>query len=286
MRPSATGLAFALALALLAAPLAAGAQPPARTPARVGYLGNSYPSTVAPTVEAFRQGLRDLGWIEGQSLVIEYRWAEGDPDRLPALAAELIRLKVDVIALSGTLALRATQQATSSIPIVTGVLLIDPVDAGFVASLARPGGNITGLASQYEEIVTKQVQLRWRSITIRRPTSEAEVGIPGGPAQRGSPGSCRRKGLAVCSGSQIGTSCHQPPPTSAGRYSVAQPHQSGISRVSGGHQPSRWRSPPSKPIGATSRPQVQQASVGRRRPWASSRRGGVMASVHPKNVAP
>ena len=146
-------------LSLLAAPLAAEAQPAGKAPARVGYLGNSYPSTVAPTVEAFRQGLRDLGWIEGQSLVIEYRWAEGNPDRLPALAADLVRLKVDVIALSGTLAIRAATQATSSIPIVIGVLLVDPVDAGFVASLPRPGGNITGLASQYEEIVTKQVQL-------------------------------------------------------------------------------------------------------------------------------
>ena len=159
MKVSRQVLRTALALALLAAPLTTAAQPAGKAPARVGYLGNSYPSTVAPTVEAFRQGLRDLGWIEGQSLVIEYRWAEGNPDRLPALAADLVRLKVDVIALSGTLALRAAQQATSRIPIVMGVLLIDPVDAGFAASLPRPGGNITGLASQYEEIVTKQVQL-------------------------------------------------------------------------------------------------------------------------------
>jgi putative ABC transport system substrate-binding protein len=92
-------------------------------------------------------------------VAIEPRWAEGSADRYPALAAELVRLKVDVIVLSGSLALRAARQATDTIPIVLGALLIDPVSAGFVASLARPGGTVTGLASQYEEIVTKQVQL-------------------------------------------------------------------------------------------------------------------------------
>jgi putative ABC transport system substrate-binding protein len=147
------------AASVLAAPLAAGAQQATKVP-RIGYLGNGNPTTPAsPQLEAFRQGLRELGYIEGQTVTIEYRWAEGNVDRLPALAAELVRLKVDVIVLSGTPAIRAAQQATSSIPIIIGVILINPVDAGFVASLARPGGNITGLASQYEEIVTKQVQL-------------------------------------------------------------------------------------------------------------------------------
>jgi ABC-type uncharacterized transport system substrate-binding protein len=148
-----------LALALLAAPLAAKAQRSGQVP-RIGYIGNGNPTTPASRqLEAFRQGLRELGYIEGQTVTIEYRWAEGNADRLPALAAELVRLKVDIIALSGTPAIRAAQQATSSIPIVIGVILVDPVNAGFVASLARPGGNITGLASQYEDIVTKQVQL-------------------------------------------------------------------------------------------------------------------------------
>jgi hypothetical protein len=87
-------------------------------------------------------------------------------------------------------------------------------------------------------------------------------------------------------GLAIGTRCHQPPPTSTGRYSVEQPHQSGISRVSGGHHPSRWRSLARNRIGATSRPQVQQASVGRRRPWASSQVGGVMALGLPVSVGP
>jgi len=171
-------------LGVLAAPLTGRAQPSGKAPARVGYIGNSYPSTVAPSVEAFRQGLRDLGWIEGQSLVIEYRWAEGNPDRLPALAAELVRLKVDIIALSGTLALRAAQQATSSIPIVIGVLLIDPVDLGFVGSLARPGGNITGLASQYEEIVTKQVQLLAEAVPgLSRLAILRHANMPGGTSR-------------------------------------------------------------------------------------------------------
>jgi putative ABC transport system substrate-binding protein len=143
---------------LLAAPLAADAQQ-AKIPARIGFLGNSDPKRQAPSVKAFLQGLRDLGWIEGQTVNIEYRWAGANVDRLPVLAAELARLKVDAIVASGVPGLRAAQQATSTIPIVSGALLIDPVDAGFVASLSRPGGNITGLASQYEEIVAKQVQL-------------------------------------------------------------------------------------------------------------------------------
>jgi putative ABC transport system substrate-binding protein len=152
-------LVAAFALNLLFTPLAAEAQPAGKAPARIGFIGNSGPKTGGASVEAFRQGLRDLGWIEEQKVIIEYRWAEGNVDRFPVLAAELVRLKVDVIIASGFPALRAVQQATSTIPIVSAVLLIDPVNAGFASSLARPGGNITGLASQYEEIVSKQVQL-------------------------------------------------------------------------------------------------------------------------------
>jgi putative ABC transport system substrate-binding protein len=100
-----------------------------------------------------------LGWVEGQNVSIEYRWAEGKGDRVPGFAAELVRRKVDVIIAAGPASLRAVQQATSTIPIVSAALLTDPVRVGLVASLARPGGNITGLASQYEEIVTKHVEL-------------------------------------------------------------------------------------------------------------------------------
>jgi len=140
-----------------AAPLAAEAQS-ARTPPRVGFIGNADPKTQRSSVTEFVQGLRDFGLVEGQSVTIEYRWAQGDVDRLPALVADVAATKVDVIVASGSPSLRALQQATSTIPVVM-ILLVDPVSAGFVASHARPGGNITGLASQYEEIVTKQVQL-------------------------------------------------------------------------------------------------------------------------------
>ncbi len=146
------------AVSVLAGPLVAWAQPVGHLPARIGYLGNgnSNPNT---SLKAFRQGLRDLGWIEGQTVVIEYRWAEGHLERLPALAAELVQVRCDVIVVAGTQGIQAARQATSRIPIVIGALLVDPVGLGFVTSLAHPGGNITGLASEYEAIVTKQVQL-------------------------------------------------------------------------------------------------------------------------------
>jgi len=99
-----------------------------------------------------------LGWIEGKNISIEQRLAEGEPHRLPALVAELIRERVEVIVLSGSPAVRAAQQATDKIPIVF-VILVDPVLVGFVPSLARPGGNLTGLASQFEELITRQLQL-------------------------------------------------------------------------------------------------------------------------------
>jgi ABC-type uncharacterized transport system substrate-binding protein len=143
-------------LGLLAVQVAVEAQP-AKIP-RIGYIGNGDPTTGRPTHEAFRQGLRELGWIEGQAVTIEYRWAEGNPDRLPALVAELVQAKVDVIVLSGTPAIRAGRGATSTIPIVF-TSLADPVTLGIVANLARPGGNMTGMASQFEELVTKQLQL-------------------------------------------------------------------------------------------------------------------------------
>jgi putative ABC transport system substrate-binding protein len=109
-------------------------------------------------VEAFRRGLRELGWIEGQTLTIDYRWAEGNPARLPALFGELVRAKVNVIVLAGTTAIRAAKEAKSAIPIVF-VSLADPVTLGVVPSLARPGGDMTGVASEFEELATKQLQL-------------------------------------------------------------------------------------------------------------------------------
>ena len=140
-----TGLATAVVLILLAVPFStAAAQPPEKVP-RVGSLWPNNPSPHQRTLDAFRQGLRDLGWVEGKNVVIEYRWAEGRSERLPTLAAELVRLKVDVIFASSTSAAVAAKEATGTIPIVmaTGG---DVVGLGLVASLARPGGNVTGLS--------------------------------------------------------------------------------------------------------------------------------------------
>jgi len=113
----------------------------------IGYLSSSSPSSTRETVGAFRQGLRDLGYIEGQNIVFEYRWGEGrNIDRFPILAAELVRLKVDVIVTGGTLAAIAAKKATTTIPIVMSTV-DDPVAFGLIDSLAHPGGNITGLTS-------------------------------------------------------------------------------------------------------------------------------------------
>src|SRR2546425_3432587 len=135
----------------------AQAQQPTKVP-RIGFLSAISPSAVAARIEAFRQGLRELGYVEGKNIVIEYRYAEGKPDRLSALAAELVRLKVDVIVTGGPAVNRPAKEATVTIPIVLG-FDNDPVGNGFVASLARPGGNITGLSTHYPEISGKQLEL-------------------------------------------------------------------------------------------------------------------------------
>jgi putative tryptophan/tyrosine transport system substrate-binding protein len=142
-------------LAILAAPLEGDAQQSAKIP-RVGLLRPGAPPD--PYVEAFQRRLRDLGYVERQTIVFEYRWAEGKSARLPSLAAELVQLKVDVIVTQGEEAARAVKQATSTIPIVMATSG-DPVGAGLVASLARPGGNLTGLSAVTPEIVGKQLQL-------------------------------------------------------------------------------------------------------------------------------
>jgi len=137
--------------------VAAEAQQPTKNP-RIGYLSGSSPSTSPARREAFRQGLRELGYVEGKNIVIEQRYAEGKFDRLPALAAELVRLKVDIIVTAGPQTTRPAKQATSTIPIVMAQDP-DPVGNGFVASLARPGGNITGLATLAPELSGKQLEL-------------------------------------------------------------------------------------------------------------------------------
>ena len=135
----------------------AEAQQPTKIP-RIGVLSAVSLSAMVARVEAFRQGLRDLGYVEGKNIVIEWRSAEGKSERAPALAAELVRLKVDVIVTGGRLTTRAAKEATNTIPIVMAQDS-DPVANGFVASLARPGGNITGLATLAPEISGKQLEL-------------------------------------------------------------------------------------------------------------------------------
>src|SRR6185503_2954629 len=139
--------------ALLIAPLAADAQQPQKV-RRIGFFGNA-PSS---QVEAFRQGLRDLGWVEGQNMILEYRWMQGRPERLPELAEELVNLRLDVILAASSTQVEAVRQKTQSIPIVFGVHA-DPVGVGHVASLARPGGNITGVSMLMSDLSVKKLEL-------------------------------------------------------------------------------------------------------------------------------
>jgi len=132
------------------------AQQPTKIP-RIGYLGASSPTTNPARIEAFRRGLRELGYVEEKNIVIEWRYAEGKPDGLPALAAELVRLKMDIIVTSGPSSTRAAKEATVTIPIVMAQDT-DPVGNDFVGSLARPSGNITGLSTLAPEITGKQLE--------------------------------------------------------------------------------------------------------------------------------
>src|SRR5262245_15036340 len=141
----------------LLAPLVSEAQQPKKVP-RIGFLSGSSSSALATRVQAFRQGLRELGYVEGKNIVIEYRYAEGKLDRRQALVAELVRLNVDLIVSAGPRVTRAAKQATLTIPIVMA-FDEDPVGSGFAASLARPGGNITGLSTLLPETSGKQLEL-------------------------------------------------------------------------------------------------------------------------------
>jgi putative ABC transport system substrate-binding protein len=144
---------------LLAAPLAAGAQPAGKVP-RVGYIspGSSSDPVRLHRFEAFRQGMRELGYVEGQNIVLEPRWAEGQYARFPALAADLVRLKAAVIVAVGGAVTKAAKQVTRTIPIVMSVV-VDPVGSGLVSSLARPGGNLTGTSIMAIDLIGKQFEL-------------------------------------------------------------------------------------------------------------------------------
>jgi ABC-type uncharacterized transport system substrate-binding protein len=142
--------------ALLAAPLAAEGQPAGKV-WRIAYLTTTSPGG-SPTTDAFLHGLRDLGYVEGHNVTIEWRWGRGTTERFPDFAAEMVRLNVDVIVAANDLAGLAAQRATKTIPIVI-VLIGDPIGGGFAATLSRPGGNVTGLTTQGTDVVAKRLQI-------------------------------------------------------------------------------------------------------------------------------
>ena len=166
---------------LLALGVTAEAQQPKKVP-RIGYLSNSDPATESSRSERFRLALRELGYIEGQNIAIEYRYAEGKRDRFPELAAELVRLKVDIIVVSGgDPQTQAAKNATKTIPIVMTGRGLDPVEAGLVESLARPGGNVTGITNINRELGGKRLELLKEAVP-----KLARVAVLYDPAQSGS----------------------------------------------------------------------------------------------------
>jgi putative ABC transport system substrate-binding protein len=179
---------FAIVVALTVCGARAEAQQPKKVP-RIAWLGAA--RTSSPRIEAFRQGLHELGYAEGKNILIEYRYAEGKLDRLPAFAAELVRLKVDVIVTGSPQATRSAKQATSTIPIVMA-FDDDPVGSGFVASLARPGGNITGLSTLFPEMSGKQLELLKEIVP-----KLSHVAVLGNASQPGNPQALREINLTA-----------------------------------------------------------------------------------------
>src|SRR6266576_1127126 len=178
MNRRSAGLALLLGLAFGAAPIAATAQQAGKV-YRIGYLSTPTRESVEHGLQAFLRKLRELGWVDGQNLIIEYRWAEGNVERLPDLAADLVRRKVDVIVAPAGSAALAAKTATTSIPIVM-IFPSDPVETGLVASLSRPGGNITGTTfTAGPEIFGKQLQILKEAIP-----QASRVAILSNPADR------------------------------------------------------------------------------------------------------
>jgi putative tryptophan/tyrosine transport system substrate-binding protein len=165
-------------------PLAARAQQPAKLPT-IGLLGSTTPAVESHRVTGFVQRLRELGWIEGRNIGIEYRWAEGRNERFAEIAAEFVRLQVDVIVTQGTASVIAVKQATAAIPIVFAGAG-DPVSSGLVANLARPGGNVTGLSNQIPDLAGKRLELlREINLDLRRLAILTNIGNPIGVLEMG-----------------------------------------------------------------------------------------------------
>ena len=184
---------FLVALVIFLAPVVTRAQLRGHIP-RLGVLDPTPQQRPAPCLPAFQQGLRDLGYVEGQNLLIDYRHAEGDPNRLPALAAELVQRTPDVLWLHSNPAAWAAKRATTTIPIVTAVFN-EPVEEGLVASLARPGGNLTGLELRTSEVVGKRLELLKAAVPpIAR---VAVLNDPAEPAFAGAPSPLAREAQAL-----------------------------------------------------------------------------------------
>jgi hypothetical protein len=197
-------------------PLAARAQQ--RAMPIIGFLGSTTPSVGSQWVAAFVRRLRELGWIEGRTVAIEVRWAEGRSERFAEIAAEFVRLKVDVIVTHNTPTVLAAKQATSVIPIVFATAG-DPVGSGLVASLTRPGGNVTGLSSQTSDVAGKRLEfLREAVPALRRLAILANVGNPGTVAEIGEvQAAARTLGLEVAM-DRTGRTNSGAPPTSSTRF--------------------------------------------------------------------
>ncbi len=183
------GFLVTLVLGALAASLAVEAQPAGKV-YRIGFLGAASPSQYAGQMAGLRLGLRDLGYVEGKNIRIEYRWAEGSYERLPELAAELVRLNVDVIITHGTPGSLAAKRATTTIPIVMAVVG-NPIETGIVASLARPGGNITGSSFFYLELNAKRLEVLKAAVpglarvaVLLNPNNPANVSVLGAMEER------------------------------------------------------------------------------------------------------
>lgn len=187
-----------LVLSLLGLPLPAETQPPAKVP-RIGVLESWSPSAFPHRLAAFRQGLRELGYVEGQSILVESRWAHGKVAELPGLAAELVRLKVDVIFAGTTPAALAARDATKTIPIVIAVVA-DPIGVRLISALERPGGNVTGLTTSNVEIIPKRLQLL-KEVSGRRASRGAMLFNPADASNvlglRSAQGAARALGMEL-----------------------------------------------------------------------------------------
>jgi ABC-type uncharacterized transport system substrate-binding protein len=202
---------LALGAVLFALSFPAHAQQPAKAP-RIGLLAGSSSSGESPRVEAFRQGLRDLGHVEGKNIAIEYRYANARFDKLPALADELIRLKLDVLVASTTPAVQAAKNATRTIPIVFfGVF--DPVAAGLVDSLARPGGNVTGFTNIATTLAGKRLELLKETVP-----KLSRVAVLYDPK---SPGSVPQWNESQRQARELGLQLHSMEVSSADKYEIA-----------------------------------------------------------------